>query len=435
MKETPVIIFLLFISTLLLTGSNQTAEKINFNATVTRIVPVLNISLDKPVSNVSLTEGEEFILMGSVTCSVAPCGDVQLFPQYCTGYNCTPRDKISGSASGDLYMRLGDLPKECLNMPEKISRKTDREVIGRDYPSICSANWTIRVKHVGVYRINLASYSNKVAEVDSKIRNVSVRGCGDGICGPNESYTSCPGDCCLRDCTGNDGVCHSFCNGFNNCIFSPGCDAKPGNSSFCVSPHSFIKCCKNNVTSCSLGEYCLDASCRNCSRICDGKCSSPACYSTDPDCDIDGNALVGCCGNGILEKGEECEPGRSDGKCPETCTSKCVCPVPTTTSTTKPVRETMPEVTVTEMPEPTTVFETVSFPETSSTIEETSTGVWEETTSTTAVENKSSGGGPSKDQISGYLVYLIPVLLVLAVVAGSGLFIYRKKSREKTSLR
>jgi len=148
--------------------------------------------------------------------------------------------------------------------------------------------------------------------------------------------------------------------------------------------------------------------------VCDGKCESSACFTIDPDCDIGGNAHASCCGNGVLDKGEECDGGLAGTKCDGECSGKCLCPTTTTTT----AKSTIDTVAVIKIPTTTAEAATTTYEAVATTV-------------TIASSNETGGGVPAKDSLSDYIIFLIPALLLLFALGLAAFLMYRRSSREK----
>lgn len=418
------------VAALFLLICSASALNISWNQSVERKTPVLNISLEKPASNISVTENSEFTVSAVVTCSEAACGDVNIVPIYCVGVGCTPSIELSSRHSETVYVKLGETPYKCLNLQEKVVRYRGLTIL-----NYCNSTWVVKIRKPGFYRMVVVAYSARTKPAVSSSFYVNVTGCGDGNCSINETATSCPIDCCTQTCAGVvDGICHRICDGFNGCVFTVGCDLKKPNQSFCVSPNAYIRCCSFNRTQCEFGSYCSEGQCLNCSRKCDRECNSPACYAADPDCDVDGKPVRPCCGNNIIEAGEDCEPSLSGGLCEGKCSQQCRCPV-TTTYTTK-----------TSPPKNTYFSEEYEFIEyvleehlkrgTSTTqyAEETSTT----TTASTADEMEKYGNRSLNETTlvknifsEGWVYETILVVLVMLTAISTGFLMYRSSMKKK----
>lgn len=148
--------------------------------------------------------------------------------------------------------------------------------------------------------------------------------CGDGFCDANsgESYSTCPDDCCIYDCTGDtgsessDGVCHSICEGHNLCDFyssltEDACNGEDKSDYVCVDDDTYVLCCEGTAHDCSSSQYCSAGDCLSCNTQCNDNCQSSACYGDDPDCDSNGD-VNGNCGDGICCQEDEYS-------CPQDC--------------------------------------------------------------------------------------------------------------------
>ncbi len=147
--------------------------------------------------------------------------------------------------------------------------------------------------------------------------------CGNGNCQPQqgESYSTCPQDCCMADCTDyQDNVCHMECEGHNGCSFTSGCNTLYRDTQICLDSTHYAVCCSGSSVSCAQDEYCSGGTCLACSATCDDSCSGPECYGIDPDCDASGNPTEACCGNGNCDLTEDCSTCEADcGACPGIC--------------------------------------------------------------------------------------------------------------------
>ena len=315
-----------------------------------RLEASINITYTGPNDNFSLREGDWFNMSASIFCNVSYCGIVTIYPLYCKGAGCGKFTNLDMESYADVYTK-NETPYRCL---------------GLDAGKKCSFLWWIKAVKTGNYSFMFAVTSEHTAPIYSGFMGLFVRGCGDGICNEseNETYQTCPEDCCETDCTGvYDKTCHKRCSGYNNCSFSVGCDARLNTYRECLSPTVYIRCCSVENTRCDYGTYCSDASCFNCSMKCDGECPSSACFGLDPDCDRSGNPTMPCCGNYRLDPGEECEWGVSGTFCDKSCLPNCTCapdvtaPIRTTTTivitTTQTTRNPWvrnPNVSDTEIP-------------------------------------------------------------------------------------
>jgi hypothetical protein len=282
-----------------------------------RLNSSINVNINTPKKGASFRENEEFTLEATAVCnSKLGCGIIELRPQYCLGSGCESYEYIETKAYASIYSKDRILHK-CLNV-----KKGEK----------CSKPWRIKTKRSGIYRLRTEAISNNVPTAYSDIVSIKVIGCGDGNCSGNETHLTCPDDCCNLDCTANDDICHDACRGYNGCSLTMGCDGKIRGDKVCISPNSFTTCCNGSVETCGYGEYCSDAVCEKCQSICDNICESKVCYGLDPDCDMRGNATGSCCGNNILDAGEECDGNATKTLCDGGCKADCTC-VTTTSST------------------------------------------------------------------------------------------------------
>ncbi|NOR85699.1 hypothetical protein GQ473_06290 [archaeon] len=161
-------------------------------------------------------------------------------------------------------------------------------------------------------------------------------GCIDNLYGDAYCFscsTICDGVCSSSACFGTDPDCDLNGNVIPNacCDYSPTCsytnfiecslDEKTYNiyevSTACDGGCEYTYSLSGN---CGIGKYCFgdnyDGSfpCSACSTICDGVCSSSACFGTDPDCSLTGG-LQSCCGN------NECDVGETYSSCSTDCPS------------------------------------------------------------------------------------------------------------------
>ncbi len=291
---------------------------------VTRIHATINITYSGP-HNASYYVGEWFNLSASILCNASYCGIITVYPLYCEGPGCSKYTNLATESYKGLYTK-NESAYRCL---------------GVDAGGKCSYVWQVKTVKTGNYSLMLLATAEHTEPVYSGFMDIFVRGCGDGICNvsENESYETCPADCCKSDCTASyDKICHERCAGYNNCSFVTGCDSRASTYRECLSPTAYIRCCSIDVTHCDIGAYCSGAACYNCSYKCDGICQSAACFGTDPDCSRDGNAVMPCCGNGRLDPGEECEWGVSGTACDGNCLPNCTCApyitIPKRTTTT-----------------------------------------------------------------------------------------------------
>lgn len=252
---------------------------------------------------------------------------------------------------------------------------------------LISGNWsgswqniTVSTKNGDVYYYNLLSSNLSDDEVvgwryyanDSSGNLVigtlqqftvqSVSNCGNAVCDADETYSSCPQDCCESDGTATDDtICHSACDNYNSASVSSECDSLDASSNICIASNEgycgssctysacsgteeSCGCSGGSCTAAGSGYYCSSYSLSSCSTSCDNTCSDSACYSYDSDCTSDGNLVsqdsvdaTACCGNSLCETagGEDCSTCSSDcGTCPVNCgdgicdadENKCICP-------------------------------------------------------------------------------------------------------------
>lgn len=137
--------------------------------------------------------------------------------------------------------------------------------------------------------------------------------CGDGVCQPTESATSCPGDCAASSC--GDGVCDPGEACPADCDTTPleacirACEAFPG----CGAPAGLVDTCRGACGESSASEQADFAACQDddCTRF--SSCLGLECIG-DAQCSA-GTCLDGtCCGNGV------CDPLYEDNTiCPADC--------------------------------------------------------------------------------------------------------------------
>lgn len=189
------------------------------------------------------------------------------------------------------------------------------------------------------------------------VRGPAPHGCGNGVCTPNESCSSCPGDCgacpcshdacvaggplmescdaCVADICAVDGFCcevawdwfcvseaEAFCGvtcpavcGDGMCNASEGCSSCPQDCGDCP-------VCGDGL--CDAGEACSSCpqDCGECSDCGNGLCDGPEdCSSCPGDC-----GACEVCGNGQCDTIDVC-PGcdESCSTCPQDCGACAVC--------------------------------------------------------------------------------------------------------------
>jgi len=370
-----------------------------FNATQRRVnVSTLEIAASFPPENVSLYEGDDFKISSNVTCYFDTCSFVKIYPLYCTASNCSSFNATFSPMETDstypIYSK-NNLPYKCLYVEK-----------GRG----CSTNWTIRVKHTGIYKVAIMAAAANAKTVYSNVSTVTVRGCGDGNCSGNETYSGCPRDCCEPDCTATyDRICHKACNDHNGCSMAVGCDGEKVGFRSCMSANSLIECCGAGVTNCGLAAYCADAYCRNCSYVCDGACDAAACYGIDPDCDRNGSASAPCCGNNRLDPGEACD-GDVRGACENGCRGNCTCVVTTTTTTS-------------------TTTTTTTTTSTTSTTSTTTTSTTTTSTATTTAPEES----PAVNLFSGMEPLIFAAFILIATAVAVAYYLHARGEKKKAT--
>jgi len=272
----------------------------------------MNLTYSGPPENYSIRSGEWFNISANVKCNGSYCGIVTIYPVYCEGVGCDKFTNLNTEPNSGIYTK-NETPYRCLGVG-----------VGQS----CRYRWDIKAVRTGRYTLMFVASSEHAKPLYSGFMDVIVRGCGDGVCNDSEdeSYQTCPEDCCEGDCTGTyDKTCHKRCSGYNNCSLAVGCDGRLNTYHECLNPTTYIRCCSLENARCEHGSYCYDASCYNCSRKCDGECQSAACFGVDPDCSRSGDPIMPCCGNRRLDVGEACEWGVSGTECDRRCLPNCTC--------------------------------------------------------------------------------------------------------------
>ena len=148
---------------------------------------------------------------------------------------------------------------------------------------------------------------------------IVLPGCGDDVCGPGETETTCPGDCCLAACdvTSCSTCCRSeatnhtcYFTAATSCTCVHDCDAVPETcSSACSGAPCWTDCGAATlcVVDCREGTGCL-MDCRDgladCEMTCAGADCILLCGSSNPACRIlscsgDSRSVYDC-GGGIF---------------------------------------------------------------------------------------------------------------------------------------
>ena len=140
--------------------------------------------------------------------------------------------------------------------------------------------------------------------------------CGDGVCDVHvgETHSTCP-----QDCTCGNHICEDWCTALQ-------LEARyPGD----WSPNDIKSSCNETTSSCGIDCHCGDGVCdpldwdetpETCHADCfcgDGVCSTP--IENWLSCEVDCDAV---CGNGALERGEQCDDGNADGG--DGCDANCL---------------------------------------------------------------------------------------------------------------
>ncbi len=140
---------------------------------------------------------------------------------------------------------------------------------------------------------------------------------GNGDCEEGETYSSCPQDCCDSDCTAlDDSICHSECDGYNDCAFNLLCKRSPSGSYICCdSNEGSAECCEGTCVDCGTERYeCCYSDGSSCGRrYVDYYCSEGECYGPDIDTCQD-------CGP------YTCSGGSCTSTCSQTCGAECDSP-------------------------------------------------------------------------------------------------------------
>lgn len=89
--------------------------------------------------------------------------------------------------------------------------------------------------------------------------------CGNNDCDyleGGETYSNCPADCCVSDCTADyDSTCHSICNTYNGCSFTAGCNSYSSGTNICINSTAYANCCSGTPTNCQSGQTCSNGVC------------------------------------------------------------------------------------------------------------------------------------------------------------------------------
>lgn len=376
----------------------------------TRLNATLKVSIYSPEAlsgKIFLKTGEEFSLNVTAKCYNKSCETVDMRLRFCNGTYCENFFLLESKHNEIVSEEDGSISGQCKYVDRKVDRVKNTttgellsdemlELLGNKF--VCRNYVRLRANRHGNYTLIYEVSSTAAPTVYSEPILIFVSGCGDGICRDGEETVDvCPKDCCESDCSGvYDSICNSRCDGFNNCSMDSECAGKSPGQRWCQSDSSFVGCCSMGKNACEDEQFCSSGACVNCSRECDKRCESAACYKTDPDCGADGNASTPCCGNGLVESGEECEISVATSCLKGNCIG-CKCLVTATTQ----------QSTTTSS---TSLGETTTQPEIS-----TATTLEENITSSTALKKQDAGFD------------FMPVLYLLLALVGAALLFYGYK--------